>query len=73
MAVLVYVCMPLNKKRKLLCIICVALFVLALLIAPGLFSITSLFMWRLIFVIPIIWLIIIVMKLLVILMRRFVK
>lgn len=73
MAVLVYVCMPLNKKRKLLCIICVALFVLALLIAPGLFSITSLFMWRLIFVIPIIWLIIIVMKRLVILMRRFVK
>ena len=73
MAVLVYVCMPLNKKRKLLCIICVALFVLALLIAPGLFSITSLFRWRLIFVIPIIWLIIIVMKLLVILMRRFVK
>ncbi len=73
MAVLVYVCMPLNKKRKLLCIICVALFVLALLIAPGLFSITSLFRWRLIFVIPIIWLIIIVMKLLVVLMRRFVK
>lgn len=73
MVVLVYVCSPLNKKRKLLCIICVALFVLALLIAPGLFSITSLFMWRLIFVIPIIWLIIIVMKLLVILMRRFVK
>ena len=73
MAVLVYVCMPLNKKRKLLCIICVALFVLALIIAPGLFSITSLFRWRLIFVIPIIWLIIIVMKLLVVLMRRFVK
>ncbi len=73
MVVLVYVCSPLNKKRKLLCIICVALFVLALLIAPGLFSITSLFMWRLIFVIPIIWLIIIVMKLLVVLMRRFVK
>ena len=73
MAVLVYVCMPLNKKRKLLCIICVALFVLALLIVPGLFSITSLFRWRLIFVIPIIWLIIIVMKLLVVLMRRFVK
>ena len=73
MVVLVYVCSPLNKKRKLLCIICVALFVLALLIAPGLFSITSLFRWRLIFVIPIIWLIIIVMKLLVILMRRFVK
>ena len=73
MAVLFYVCMPLNKKRKLLCIICVALFVLALLIAPGLFSITSLFRWRLIFVIPIIWLIIIVMKLLVVLMRRFVK
>ena len=35
MVVLVYVCSPLNKKRKLLCIICVALFVLALLIAPG--------------------------------------
>lgn len=73
MLVLAYVCSPMNKKRKALCIVCVSLFVLALVILPGLFSITSLFVWRMIFAVPIFWLVYAAMKLLVILMRRFVK
>lgn len=73
MLVLVYVCSPMNKKRKALCIVCVSLFILALLVLPGFFSITSLFVWRMIFVVPLFWLVYVAMKLLVMLMRRFVK
>lgn len=73
MLVLLYVCSPMNKKRKALCIICVSLFILALLVLPGFFSITSLFVWRMIFVVPLFWLVYVVMKLLVMLMRHVVK
>lgn len=73
MLVLLYVCSPMNKKRKALCIICVSLFILALLVLPGFFSITSLFVWRMIFVVPLFWLVYVAMKLLVMLMRHVVK
>jgi len=62
MLVLVSVCMPLNKKRRALCILCVSLFLAAVLILPGFFSIHPFFVWRSIFVIPIFGLTMLIMK-----------
>ena len=46
------VCHPMNKRRRFLCISMAALFVLAMLVLPGFFSITRIFNWRMIFIIP---------------------
>ncbi len=46
------VCRPMNMLRRTLCITIGTLAFLAILIFPGFFSITTLFNWRLIFVIP---------------------
>lgn len=46
------VCHPMNKRRRLLCIGMAVLFVLAMLVLPGFFSITRIFNWRMIFIIP---------------------
>lgn len=48
------VCYPMNKRRKVLCIAMAALFILAMLVLPGFFSITRIFNWRMIFIIPLI-------------------
>ena len=46
------VCHPMNKRRRFLCICMAVLFVLAMLVLPGFFSITNIFNWRMIFIIP---------------------
>ena len=46
------VCHPMNKRRRFLCISMAVLFVLAMLVLPGFFSITRIFQWRMIFIIP---------------------
>ena len=46
------VCHPMNKRRRFLCIAMAVLFILAMLILPGFFSITRIFNWRMIFIIP---------------------
>ena len=46
------VCHPMNKRRRFLCISMALLFVLAMLVLPGFFSITRIFQWRMIFIIP---------------------
>ena len=46
------VCYPMNKRRRTLCILMAVLFVLAILVMPGFFSITNIFNWRMIFIIP---------------------
>lgn len=46
------VCRPMNKRRKIVCITMATLFVLGLIVMPGFFSITRIFNWRMIFVIP---------------------
>lgn len=72
MLVLVYVCSPMNRKRKYLCMMCVSLFVLALLILPGLFSIGSLFVWRMIFIAPVFLVTVIMMGSFVRIMKKLV-
>lgn len=54
MMVLVKVSSPLNLIRKILCIVCVVLFVCGILFFGGFFSVTGVFQWRMIFVIPVI-------------------
>lgn len=46
------VCHPMNKRRRLLCIVMASLFTLAILIMPGFFSVTNVFNWRMIFIVP---------------------
>lgn len=46
------VCRPMNRRRKALCITMATLFTLALIIMPEFFSITRIFHWRMIFLIP---------------------
>lgn len=46
------VCRPMNTLRRTLCIVIGTLAFLAILIFPGFFSVTPIFNWRLIFVIP---------------------
>lgn len=62
MLVLINVCMPMNKKRKVLCSMCVGLFIAAVLLIPGFFSIQPIFTWRSIFIVPILGLTILIMK-----------
>ena len=52
MLVLISVCRPMNRKREALCIICIVLFVGAILLFPGFLSIHSIFVWRTIFIVP---------------------
>ena len=46
------VCHPMNKRRRSLCMAMAVLFVAAMLVLPGFFSITRIFNWRMIFIIP---------------------
>lgn len=46
------VCRPMNTRRKALCMIMGTLFVLALIAMPSFFSITRIFNWRMIFILP---------------------
>lgn len=62
MLVLISVCMPLNNKRKVLCCLCVGLFIGSVLLLPGFFSITPVFAWRSIFIVPILALTILLMS-----------
>ena len=52
--VLVKVSSPLNRQRKGLCITCCVIFAFFILCFDDLFSVTNLFQWRMIFLIPII-------------------
>lgn len=46
------VCRPMNTRRKILCIAVGFIFVAAIFLFPGFFSITHILNWRLIFIIP---------------------
>ncbi len=46
------VCRPMNMRRRILCIAVGVIFVTAIFLFPGFFSITGILNWRLIFVIP---------------------
>ena len=73
MLVLFQVSSPLNRRRKWLCYAMVALFVLAIIVLPELFSVSAIFQWRMIFVIPMLVLVIIVMTYLTKGMQKLVK
>lgn len=73
MLVLISVCSPMNKKRKLLCGLCIFLFVGAILLFPGFLSIHSIFVWRTIFIVPLCLLTLIVMNALLKLLGYFVE
>ena len=62
MLVLISVCRPMNRKREALCIICIVLFVGAILLFPGFLSIHSIFVWRTIFIVPLCLLTLIIMN-----------
>lgn len=46
------VCRPMNKRRRVLCVGMAILFVGGMIILPGFFSITRIFTWRMIFILP---------------------
>ncbi len=71
MMVLIKVSSPLNLIRKILCIVCVVLFVGGVLLFGGFFSVTSVFQWRMLFVLPIIAITYPLMNIIMIFMRRF--
>ena len=48
------VCRPMNMRRRILCIAVGAIFVTAIFLFPGFFSITGILNWRLIFIIPLV-------------------
>ncbi len=50
--VLMRVCVPMNKLRRILCNVVIAMFVVCVIALPGLFSISRIFVWRMIFVVP---------------------
>ncbi len=62
MLVLISVCRPMNRKREALCIVCIVLFVGAILLFPGFLSIHSIFVWRTIFIVPLCLLTLIIMN-----------
>ncbi len=51
--VLMQVCSPLNLKRKILCIAMIVLFCGGVLFFGGFFSVSSVFQWRMLFVVPV--------------------
>lgn len=73
MLVLFGVCMPLNKKRKALCILCMSLFTAAVLLFPGFLDIHKILVWRSIFLVPLGILTIFIMQQLLRLMRYLVS
>ena len=73
MLVLFQVSSPLNRRRKWLCYAMVVLFVLAIIVLPDFFSVSTIFQWRMIFVIPMLVLVIIVMTYLTKGMQKLVK
>lgn len=54
MIVLIKVSSPLNLMRKILCIVCGVILVGGILFFGGFFSVTTIFQWRMLFVIPVI-------------------
>lgn len=48
------VCRPMNMRRRILCIAVGFIFVAAIFLFPGFFSITGILNWRLIFIIPLV-------------------
>ena len=48
------VCRPMNMRRRILCIAVGVIFVTAIFLFPGFFSITGILNWRLIFIIPLV-------------------
>ena len=73
MMVLVKVSSPLNLIRKSLCIVCVVLFVGGVLLLGDFFSVTSVFQWRMLFVLPIIAVTYPLMNIIMVFMGRFAK
>ena len=73
MMVLVKVSSPLNLIRKILCIVCVVIFVAGVLLFGGFFSVTSVFQWRMIFILPVIAITYPMMNGLMAFMRRFAR
>ncbi|MBB5263209.1 cation-transporting ATPase E [Catenibacillus scindens] len=54
MIILIKVSSPLNMKRKILCIVCGVVLVGGVLFFGDFFSVTTIFQWRMIFVIPVV-------------------
>lgn len=52
MMVLIMVCTPVNRMRYILCNSCGISFIVCIVLLPELFSISSIFSWRLIFLVP---------------------
>lgn len=52
MMVLVMVCSPMNKLRTIICNSCAIAFIVCIVLWPDLFSISSIFNWRMIFLVP---------------------
>jgi len=71
--VLINVSSPLNKQRKILCNLMIIIFLAGVLLLPGFFGIETIFMWRLIFVIPLLGLIYPMMMYLTLFMKKLVK
>jgi len=71
--VLFYVSSPLNKARKILCYLMILIFVVGILLLSDFFSIGSIFIWRMIFIVPLLGLVYPAMISLSILMKKLVK
>ncbi len=54
MMVLVMVCSPMNKLRSIICNACSISFIVCIVLWPNLFSINSIFNWRMIFLVPLV-------------------
>ena len=52
--VLMRVCNPMNKIRSILCNAMIVIFVACVILLPDLFSINSVFSWRMIFIAPLV-------------------
>jgi len=71
--VLFYVSSPLNKARKILCYLMILIFAVGILLLSDFFSIGSIFIWRMIFIVPLLGLVYPAMISLSILMKKLVK
>ena len=54
MMVLMMVCSPMNRMRTILCNACTISFVVSIVLFPDLFSIDSVFCWRMVFLVPLV-------------------
>ncbi|MBR0085355.1 MAG: ATPase, partial [Lachnospiraceae bacterium] len=71
--VLIHVSSPLNNMRRILCAISIGMFILAVLWFPSILSMTTIFVWRLIFIFPLILIGYVLIEKLTVLMKRVVK